>query len=105
MRTTLFYPAAALVLAGFLLAGCSLFQGDRTIVSQQPGTPAIETRTYEEGTYALYEVKDPMPRVTVKLQQNEQIGFRRTSAGDLVAVAGSQEYPLLAHETYYWQKR
>ncbi len=87
------------------LMGCGLFKGGRTMASYRAGTPPVATRTTEaSATYALYSVAESRPVVTVVLPQGTQIGFRHGAVGQIVAVAGDQEFPISPNGDYYWKR-
>ena len=97
------FSVVALLFA-FGLAGCGAVGGGKTVVRYDESAPPIETKTQAEGSYALYSTMDTTPRIRVTLKEGDQIGFRKTSSGQLNAIAGGKEIPLTSNTTYYWKK-
>src|SRR5205814_6694771 len=58
--------------------------------------------------YALYSTWDTTPITSVSLVKGDKLGFDKTSDGGVVAVAGSNTYPIKPNwskGTYYWNYR
>jgi hypothetical protein len=99
----------AAVVAGFGLAGlagCGAQPG-RTVITQSPTGEPIMLRAPETGTYQLYTASSPNPTTTVKLNEGDQLGFRKTADGRLEAVAGDNQPVTLGKMTAqaYWKLR
>lgn len=88
------------------LAGCGAQPG-KTVITQSPNGEPIMLRAPETGTYQLYTAASPNPTTTVKVNEGDQLGFRRTSDGRLEAVAGDNPPVTLGKMTAqaYWKLR
>lgn len=102
MRTLLFVSMSVLALG--LMSSCGAVHGGRTVVKYDGASPIVTTVS-SPGSYALYSTTDYNPQVVENLSANDQIGFRKTDTGQLVAVAGKREIPLQADKTYYWKRQ
>ena len=103
MKNALLIPVALLVVG--LVAGCGAVHGGKTIVKYDSQTSPIVTTVPSPGSYALFATTDYNPKVVENLSQNDQIGFRKTDTGQLVAVAGKREIPLEPDKNYYWKRQ
>ncbi len=68
------------------------------------------TQTPRSGTAALYGSSSATPEISYVIQKGDDIGFRddrNGDAGDVVGVAGDNEFPIQAgtvfDRTYYWK--
>jgi hypothetical protein len=86
------------------LCGCGTLGGAKSVVTVDQDQEIVVRQAPETGTYALYSAHDRAPILTVKVLKNEDIGFRKTPSGQLVAVAGDAEVPLTAGRSYSWNR-
>ena len=93
---------------GVLLSGCGTQPG-QTMVKYTSSTSLPNlTNAPKDGTYALYSTWDTTPITSVSLVKGDKLGFDKTSDGGVVAVAGSNTYPIKPNwskGTYYWNYR
>jgi hypothetical protein len=92
-----------LALVALVALGCATFKGE-TVVKYESGTSPNMIEAPEGGTYQLFDASDLSPKVTVVLDRGARIGFDRSEAGSITAVAGSQRVRLSADRNYYWKR-
>jgi hypothetical protein len=92
----------AMIAMGLGVAGCGMVGGGKTIVKYE--NMPIEAQAPADGMYALYSTGDYNPRVRVQVKAGDTLGFRKNPTGQLFGVAGQNEYPLTADNTYYWKR-
>ena len=91
--------------AVFLLPACAAFQSGETVIKHDEKSPPNEIDVPVTGTYALFAADDVEPKLTVRVEQGDPIGFRRDdSSGQLLAVAGDRSYPIDIDGSYYWRR-
>ena len=94
--------AAALVTIA--LSGCGTFRGGETIVKYD-GQHPILSEVQSSGEYQLYATTDFNPQMTVHLKEGDPIGFKSGGTAQVLAVAGSHEFPLKSDKSYYWKRK
>ena len=83
--------------------GCGSQPG-KTIFTQGPNSEFVMGEAPETGTYALYTATSPNPTTTVKLNEGDPLGFRKSDKGRIEAVAGDQSTELGAGTSQaYWK--
>jgi hypothetical protein len=102
---TFAFVSAALVALSLALAGCGAVRGGRNVVKFDEGKAPIMVNAPASGTYALYSLTDYTPKVSIFLKEGDKIGFKGSSTGEVIAVAGDREIPLSANASYYWKKQ
>jgi len=95
-------PAALFAIS---LSGCGTMRGGETIVKYDASQHPILTEVRSSGDYELFSTTDFNPQVTLYVKEGEPIGFKSGETGQVIAVAGSHEYPLKSNSTYYWKKK
>ena len=101
LASLFFIPLFALA----LVTGCGAVRGGKTVVKYEEGQSPIVTEANASGTYALFSFTDFNPKVKVTVNEGDQIGFKSSGTGQVVAVAGNQEIPLNSNESYYWKRQ
>src|SRR5688572_27524105 len=92
---------AMLVLAA--VAGCYSPKGE-TVLKYEKSAGAHTMRAPADGEYALVRgAGEDAPQV-VKLKRGELLGFRKYQDGGVSAVAGTQEIPIKADQSYRWRR-
>jgi hypothetical protein len=93
---------------GLLLVGCGTQPG-QTVVKYNSDTALPNLTTVpEDGQYALYSTWDTTPINTATLVKGDKLGFDKAADGGIVAVAGSNSFPIKpnwAKGSYYWNHR
>ncbi len=94
----------ALVMLMVGIAGCAKFTSGQPVVQYQKGKQALLQEAPMTGTYALYSTFDSDPKVTVNLEQGDELGFRTSETGRITAVAGDREFDL-PDASYVWKRK
>jgi len=68
-----------------LVAGCGSQKG-KTVFTAGPGSGDNVGTAPETGTYTLYTSMSENPTLTIKLNQGDKLGFRKSSDGRIEAV-------------------
>ena len=95
--------SAAGLLAAVALASCSTFQQGQSIARYERGAAVYSVKAPSTSDYELYESDGREPRLTVRLEEGEAIGFDKGANG-LMAVAGDQRIPI-SYGSYTWRRR
>lgn len=87
-------------------AGCGAQGGETRIKYERSAEPSMTTAP-EDGEYALYTASDATPKVVQRLRRGDRLGFERTDAGRVRAVAGQDYAQVLPDNTLeaYWKLR
>jgi hypothetical protein len=86
-----------------LLAGCGSQKG-RTVFTAGPDSGDNVGAAPETGTYLLYTAMSPNPTMTVKVNQGDKLGFRKTADGRIEAIYNDQVYDFDKGTTQvYWK--
>lgn len=83
--------AAIALLAALILTGCGSQEGE-TVFTAGPGNEDVQGKAPKSGTYTLYTAMSPNPTTTVKLNQGDPMGFRKTAEGQIEAFAGESTH-------------
>jgi hypothetical protein len=95
--------AASLVVLLLVIAGCGSQKG-KTLFTAGPNSGDVVGTAPDTGTYTLYTAASPNPTLTVKLNQGDKLGFRKTSDGRIQAVYGDKTYEFdKATAQVYWK--
>ncbi len=84
-------------------AGCTMFIKGDTIQEYKSGRDPVMIEATKDGEYALYNVFETTPRGTFKLKAGDQIGFKASRTGRVIAVAGNKEMEV-ADGSYIWKR-
>jgi hypothetical protein len=90
---------------GMLLVGCGSQPG-KNIVKYEKGSNPPLTQAPRDGNYALYSTWDTTAIITYPLMKGDKLGFDNGPDGGIVAVAGTNTYPLKidwAKGSYFWK--
>jgi hypothetical protein len=87
-----------------LVAGCSPFVKGEPINEFRKGGAPILQAVAVDGEYALYNVFETTPRATFLLRKGQPIGFKASTTGKVIAVAGNEQVEL-DEASYVWKLR
>jgi hypothetical protein len=112
MRRSLFVVSLAVIIA---LSGCKASTKPKTLMRLSADDKPRLRAAPLNGEYRLYAATRPSkrsefapsgePLATQRLRRKDPLGFRRTSGGELSAVAGEQTIALQRGSAYVWQMR
>jgi hypothetical protein len=87
-----------------LMAGCSPFVKGTPVNEFRKGGAPIVQPVAEDGNYALYNVFETTPRATFPLRKGQLVGFKASTTGKIIAVAGNEQMEL-PEASYVWKLR
>src|SRR3954452_8618383 len=94
------------LVAAIFLIGCGAQPGKNIVKYEKHSALPLITQAPQDGTYALYSTWDTTSIISYPLMKNDRIGFDKNADDKVVAVAGSNSYPLKTDWTkgsYYWK--
>jgi hypothetical protein len=101
-------PLTALTVALFLSAtGCGLQKGE-TLVKYERGKSPRMAKALVDGTYALYSSTDATPKVKFYVRKGEEVGFRQSDDGGVIAIAGDNPPQPIEGKlapNHYWKQQ
>ncbi len=97
------YLLGTILAAG--LAGCAMGQKGNAVVTFDRARPPLLQTATADGEYALYDTMSADPICTYNLHQDDPLGFKAGTTGQVLAVAGEQEIPVPADKGYTWKRR
>jgi hypothetical protein len=87
------------------VVGCAMGQKGLAVVTFDKARPPILQEATADGEYALYDSMAGDPIATFLLHQGDPLGFKPSTTGQVIAVAGEREIPIPADKGYSWKRR
>lgn len=81
----------AVVILGLFLTGCGSQEGE-TLFTAGPNSSDVNGKAPQSGTYLLFTAASPNPTTTVKLDEGDAMGFKKTADGKIQAFWKDQTY-------------
>jgi hypothetical protein len=106
LRTGLRIGALILSSAALMfVAGCAtVFAPGTTIIDHDKGASAEPQEAPSDGEYALYaRIGDNSAKHTVSLKRGDLLGFKTGQTGQIIAVAGNDEW-VMTDNSYIWKR-